>query len=176
VEYPIRTSEALIVTSVYRSRWWWAPATVAAVTVVSALQMIAEMLYLGRNTVDPGSSLGSLLAVHAIGGAVCAVIFGIVAAARSGGRPSSLPYAERFLIGIGYGIATSIAIWIGAGILAAESFGGAVEAIGTFLTASIITLELPVACIVGGLAWHLLTKARSSAPPARPRRPIEDPE
>ncbi len=139
--------------------------------------MIAELLWIGRNSVDPGQGLGFLFAVHAVGGAVCAVVFGIAAAARSGRRPSSLPYAERFLIGIGYGIATSMAIWITAGILAAESFGGAVEAIGTFLTASIITLELPVACIAGGLAWHLLTRARGgSAPPARPRRPIEDPE
>jgi hypothetical protein len=111
---------------------------------------------------------------HATAGVVCAAAFGVGAWMRSGSQRQFLGYRERYRVGVGLGILTSLAISIAYGVLAAESFPDAVEGAGTFMVLSLLSMELPVACNVGGHAWHLLSKARDGV--ARPRRPNEDPE
>jgi hypothetical protein len=150
------------------------PATVATVTAVSAAQVTAEMLWL--NPGGPDATLGMLLIAHAVAAVACTAIFGGIRFARSG-RTAFLGYSERYLVGLGYGIVISLAVSIVTGILAGTSAADAAETIGVLMSYSIVSMELPVACVVGGLTWHLLTKARgASRPPARPRRLIEDPE
>lgn len=166
--------EAAITTPVYRSRAWWTPATIAIVAAVSAVQMTVELLMLGQGSLGNTLTIAVAWLAHAIAGIVCAAAFGIGAWLRSGSKPHFLGYQERYLVGVGLGIVTSLAISITYGSLVAESLPNAVENSGTFMVLSLISMELPVACIVGGLAWHLLTKARGDV--ARPRRAIEDVE
>jgi hypothetical protein len=136
--------------------------------------MTAELLLLGQGSLDSTLTIAVAWLAHAIAGIVCAVAFGIGAWLRSSSRPRFLGYQERYLVGIGLGIVTSLAISITYASLDAESFPNAVESAGTFMVFSLLSMELPVACIVGGLAWHLLSKARGDV--ARPRRAIEDAE
>lgn len=169
--FPLVIPEVAITSPVYGSRWWWVPATVSIVAGVSAIQVAAEWLWLGRGSLD--TALGSLLLAHVIAAVICVAVFGTIRAARSG-RTSFLGYSERYLVGLGYGIVTSLTIAIAAGILAGTSAANAVETIGMLMVLSLLSMELPVACIVGGLTWHLLSKVRGGV--TRPRRPIEDPE
>lgn len=171
----VSTSEEHIAT-VYRPRWWWVPITIAAVTVVSAAQTVAELSMFGRDWADANEHVGRLLLGHAIAGVACALVLGAARALRSGRRPT-LAYSERYLVGIGYGIITSIAIWVAYGLLLPGSAAEVATGIGSLLYYSVLTMELPVACVVGGVTWYLVTRVRRGvAPPARPRRPIEDPE
>jgi len=136
--------------------------------------MTVELLLLGPGSLDESLTIGSTILAHAVGGVVCAVVFGAVAWLRSGTRPRFLGYQERYLVGVGLGIVTSLAISVSYGALTATSFPNAVESIGTLMVLSLLSMQLPVACIVGGLARHLLSKARAGV--ARPRRAIEDPQ
>lgn len=169
-------SEVTITSPVYRTRTWWAPVTVGAVTVVSAVQMTLESTWF--DTREFGEGQAWILLGHAVAGAVCAIVAAIVSAVRAGTvRPPFLPYSERFLIGLALGIITSLSIAVSCASIGADSLAEAVQGSGYLMTLSLLSLEMPVACVVGGLTWHLLSKARGGAPaPARPRRPIEDPE
>jgi hypothetical protein len=171
-QFPI--PEAAITTPAYRSLAWWTPATILMVAAVSAVQMTIELLLLGQGSLNDTLTIAMAWLAHAIAGVVCAAAFGVAAWMRNGSQRQFLGYRERYLVGVGLGILTSLAISIAYGVLAAESFPDAVEGAGTFMVLSLLSMELPVACIVGGLAWHLLSKARDGV--ARPRRPIEDPE
>lgn len=170
----LRSSSPEVVIVAYRSHWWWVPTTVLIVAAVSAAQVTAELLWLNPNALD--ATLGQLLLAHLIAAAACTAVFGVIRFVRSGRTPF-LGYSERYLVGLGYGIVISLTVSIVAGLLAGTSAADAVEFIGVLMSYSLVSLELPVACIVGGLAWHLLTSARgSSQPPERRRRLIEDAE
>ncbi len=171
---PFSKPEAAITTPDYRARAWWTPATVLIVAAVSAVQMTVELLLLGPGSLDESLTIGATVVAHAVAGVVCAAAFGAVAWLRSGSRPRFLGYQERYLVGVGLGIVTSLAISISYGALSATSFPDAVESTGTLMVLSLLSMQLPVACIVGGLAWHLLSKAHAGV--SRPRRAIEDPQ
>lgn len=119
-----------------------------------------------------------LLLAHAVAGIVCALVAGVVSVMRASTvRRPFLAYSERFLVGLALGIVTSLAISIAYGSIGASSPGEAIQNSGLFMSLSLLSLELPIACVVGGLTWHLLSKARGGVPvPARPRREIEDSE
>lgn len=169
---PLAVPEVTIAT--YRAHWWWVPATVLAVAAVSAIQVTAELQWLNPGAFD--ASLGQVLLGHLIAAGICTALFGAVRFVRSGRSPF-LGYSERYLIGVGYGIVISLAVSVVTGILAGTSAANAVETIGLLMSYSLVSMELPVACVVGGLSWHLLTKARGEArPPARSPRLIDDPE
>lgn len=160
----------------YRSRWWWIPATVLAVVVISALQVSAEVTWLSGSPIEGVDHiLSSFLVAHVIAGVVGIALFGTVRFARSG-HTSTLPYSERYLVGVVYGLVVSLLMCVAAAALVANSAGQAVEYAGTLMSEALASLEMPVACIVGGLVWFLVTKVRDGETPQRPRREIEDPE
>lgn len=153
---------------------WHVPVTIAAVIVVSAAQTVAELLWLGLNPGEIVAGLTPFLLGHLVGGIVSGLVFTLIALLRSG-RPSSLRYSERYLIGLGYGLATSLLISIASAAFIASSAGQAVEYAGVLMSASLVGLQLPIAGIIGGLVWHLLTRVRGDAPtPQRAARPWED--
>jgi hypothetical protein len=172
--FPDSIPEAAITTPAYRSLAWWTPATILIVAAVSAVQMTLELLLLGPGTLGDTLTIPLTVLAHAVAGVACAAVFGALAWLRSGSQRNFLGYQERYLVGVGLGIVTSLAVSITFGALTADSFLGAVESSGTLMVLSLLSLELPVACIAGGLAFHLLSRVRNGV--VRPRRAIEDPE
>ena len=153
---------------------WHVPVTIAVVTVVSAAQTTAELLWPGLNPGQIVASLAPFLLGHLIAGAVSALLFTLIALLRSG-RQSSLRYSERYLVGLGYGLATSLLTSVACAALLASSAGQTVEYAGGLMSASLVGLQLPIAGIIGGLTWHLLTRVREGVPvPQRAARPWED--
>jgi hypothetical protein len=154
------------------------PVTIVLVAAISALQMALEISWLTRASSGEIHELRPLLVAHAISAVVCAAVFTLIWYARQGSsRRPFLGYSERYLVGLGYGFVTSWIIGIAYGLLTAPSFPDAVERAGSYLYFALLTMELPVACVVGALTWHLISRARGGThPPTRARRPIEDPE
>ena len=166
--------------SVPERRWWWPAATAIAVTAVNAaLAMLEIFLFAGKMAPETGI-VWVVLVAHPIAGFVCVALFSLVALARGGGGGGSsgiVGYSERYLRGLAYGIITSIVISVTVAIVGSGWRFETISNAGAILSLSVVTLQLPLACVVGGLTWQLLSKRRGApAPTTRPRRPIEDAE
>lgn len=175
--HPTSTSDSPPVGAVRSGagRTWHVAATILVVIVAGGLQVTAENLWLDSSPVeDVPAALGGLWLVYLISGVIATALFTAIRVAR-GGQMATLRYSERYLVGLGYGLVTSLIIAALTGILLASSAGQAVEYTGMAMSMSLITLQLPIAGIVGGLVWHLLTRVAGAGPtPVRGRRPWED--
>lgn len=167
--HPTTSWEAAISAPEYRIRWWWVPATILAVAAVSAAQVAAALTWFGLEPLrDESNLLAPFLLAHIFAAAASIALFGTIRAVRGNIR-SSLGYSERYLIGLGYGIVTSLLISIAAASLIADAPGRAIEYAGVLMSVSLVSLEMPVACVVGGLTWHLLARVRGGVPVPRRR-------
>lgn len=155
---------------------WWVGVTFVIVAVVSAAQTWLELRWTSHPNVDSFSATGLIVGAHAIALGSCAVFFTVVQIARSG-QTLFFGYRERYLIGVGYGFVYALITAVAAASLGSSTFLDTVENSGILMTASLVGLVMPMACIVGGITWHLLSRARGGVlVPVRQRRPIEDPE
>lgn len=126
-------------------RWWWAPVTVLITTAGGGFLLIVEALFLGLSRNSPG--FGTFLLAVTIPGL----------------RRHARRYVDRanpYWEGVWYGFLVAVATPVAAGVLLASSWGEIVPAIGGSMWLVAVSFEFPLMCLIGGLAWAVLSRKR----------------